>query len=59
MAPLGIRDGEKGTITVCSSLGLWKKLDRMRSNPSVAVAYHAREHGDSNRPEFVLAQGTG
>jgi hypothetical protein len=53
-----MRDQEAGTITVTTSLGLWKKLDRMRSNPSVAVAYHAREHGDSNRPQFVLAQGT-
>ncbi len=57
MAPLGIRDREAGTICVSTSLGLWKKLDRIRSNPSVSVAYHAREHGDSNRPEFVLAQG--
>jgi hypothetical protein len=58
MAPLGLRDREAGTITLTTSLGLWKKLDRMRANPNVAVAYHARDHGDSKRPEFVLAQGT-
>jgi hypothetical protein len=58
MAPLGLRDREAGTITLTTSLGLWKKLDRMRANPNVAVAYHARDHGDSDRPEFVLAQGT-
>ena len=53
MAPLGSRDREAGTIAVSTSLGLWKKLDRIRSNPSVSVAY-ARDHGDSNHPEYVL-----
>ena len=41
MAPLGLRDRRAGTVTVTTSLGLWKKLDRIRANPSVAVAYHA------------------
>ena len=59
MAPLGIRDREAGTVTVSTSQGLWKKLERVRANPSVAVAYHAREHGFSDRPEFVLVQGEG
>ena len=58
MAPLGLRDRERGTITLTSSLGLPKKLQRMRANPNVAVAYHAREHADTDRPEVVLAQGT-
>ena len=26
MAPLGIRDRERGTVTLSTSLGLWKKL---------------------------------
>ena len=37
--------------------GLWKKLERIRRNPGVAVAYHAREHGLTDRPGFVLVQG--
>lgn len=57
MAPLGLRDREAGTVTLTTSLGLWKKLDRIRRNPGVAVAYHAREHGFSDRPGFVLVQG--
>ncbi len=57
MAPLGIRDREAGTVTVTSSLGLWKKLARVRANPSVAICYHAREHGFAKRPELVLVQG--
>src|SRR5438445_602807 len=57
MAPLGLRDREAGTVTLTTSLGLWKKLDRVRRNPGVAVAYHAREHGVSDRPGFVLVQG--
>ncbi len=57
MAPLGLRDREAGTVTLSTSLGLWKKLDRIRRNPGVAVAYHAREHGLTDRPGFVLVQG--
>ena len=57
MAPLGLRDRERGTITLSSSLGLWKKLARLRRNNGVAVAYHAREHGLTERPEYVLVQG--
>ena len=57
MAPLGIRDRDAGTVTLSTSLGLWRKLDRIRRNPGVAVAYHAREHGLTDRPGFVLVQG--
>ena len=57
MAPLGLRDRDAGTVTLSTSLGLWKKLDRIRRNPGVAVAYHAREHGLTDRPGFVLVQG--
>ena len=57
MAPLGIRDREAGTVTLSTSQGLWKKLDRVRRNPGVAVAYHAREHGLTKRPGFVVVQG--
>jgi hypothetical protein len=57
MAPLGIRDRERGTVTLSSSLGLWRKLERIRRDPAVAVAYHARDHGLSDRPGFVLVQG--
>jgi hypothetical protein len=58
MAPLGLRDREAGTVTLSSSLGLWRKLERIRRHPGVAIAYHAREHGLTDRPGFVLVQGT-
>ena len=54
---LGLRDREAGTLTVTTSLGLWKKLERIDRNPHVALAFHTREHGFSDRPEYVLAQG--
>jgi hypothetical protein len=57
MAPLGLHDREAGTVTVTTSQGLWKKLERIRRNPEVALAYHAREHGFSDRAGFVLVQG--
>lgn len=58
MAPLGLRDREAGTVTITTSLGLPKKLVRLRKNPSVALAYHAREHGFSGSPLYVVLQGT-
>ena len=57
MAPLGLRDREAGTVTLTTSLALWKKLDRVRRNSGVAIAYHAREHGLTDRPGFVVVQG--
>src|SRR5918999_5476397 len=55
----GLRDRAAGTLTaVNTSIGIWKKLERMRRNPRIALAYHTRAHGFSNRPEFVLVQGT-
>jgi hypothetical protein len=54
----GLRDRAASTLTaVNSSVGVWKKLERMRRNPRVALAYHTREHGFSGRPEYVLVQG--
>lgn len=58
MAPLGLRDRDAGTITITTSLGLPKKIERLRRNPSVALAYHAREHGESSSPLYVVVQGT-
>jgi hypothetical protein len=55
----GLRDREKGTLSaVNSSVGVFKKLERIRANPRIALAYHTRTHGFSDRPEFVLVQGT-
>ena len=58
MAPLGLRDRAAGTVTITTSLGLPKKLVRLRQNPSVALAYHAREHGESSSQLYVVLQGT-
>ena len=58
MAPLGLRDRDAGTVTITTSLGLPKKLVRLRQNPSVALAYHAREHGFSSSSLYVVVQGT-
>ena len=57
VAPIGLRDRDAGTATFTTSLGFGRKLDRMRQNPSVALAYHAREHGFASAPEYVLLQG--
>ncbi len=58
VAPIGLRDREAGTVTFTTSLGFGRKLDRIRAEPRVALAYHAREHGFSTRRLFVLVQGT-
>jgi hypothetical protein len=57
VAPIGLRDRERGTVGFTTSLGFAKKLDRIRREPRVALAFHTREHGESNRPEYVLVQG--
>ncbi len=57
VAPLGLRDRERGTVGFTTSLGFAKKLERIRDEPRVALAYHSRQHGLSRRSEYVLVQG--
>jgi hypothetical protein len=57
VAPIGLRDREAGTVKFTTSLGFGRKLERMRSNPRVALAYHAREHGFATGEDYVLVQG--
>ena len=52
-----LHDREGGRVSVNSSVGAWRKLDRIRRNPRVALAFHTREHASSDRPEYVLVQG--
>jgi hypothetical protein len=55
----GLRNRDAGRLNaVNSSVAAWRKLDRIRQNPRVALAYHTRTHGFSDRPEYVLVQGT-
>jgi hypothetical protein len=60
VAPVGLRDREAGTVGFTTSLGFGRKLERLRRDPKVALAYHAREHGlgPTADPRFVLVQGT-
>src|SRR3954469_23253854 len=57
VAPIGLRDRERGTVGFTTSLGFGKKLERIRSDPRVTLAYHAREHGFASGDRFVLVQG--
>src|ERR1700758_3090917 len=57
VAPIGLRDREAGTVTFTTSLGFSRKLERIRENPRVALAYHAREHGFASDARYVLVQG--
>jgi hypothetical protein len=57
VAPCGIGQRDAGVIGFTTSLGFGKKLERIVRDPHVALAYHAREHGFSASPAFVLAQG--
>jgi hypothetical protein len=60
VSPIGLRDREAGTVGFTTSLGFGRKLDRLRRDPRVALAYHAREHGlgPAGDDRFVLVQGT-
>jgi hypothetical protein len=53
----GLHDRRRGIVTINSSVGAWKKLDRIRRNPHVALAFHTRAHATHERPEYVLIQG--
>jgi len=57
VAPIGLRERERGRVGFTTSFGFSKKLDRIRREPRVALAFHTREHGGSSRPEYVLVQG--
>jgi len=57
VAPIGLRDRTAGTVQFTTSLGFGRKLDRIKQNPRVALAYHAREHGFAGGRDFVLVQG--
>ncbi len=53
-----LRDRAAGTIAaINSSVGAWRKLERIRRDPRVALVYHSRAHAESKRPEYVLVQG--
>lgn len=52
-----LHDRDAGRVSFNSSVGAWRKLDRIRRNPQVALAFHTREHGFAERPEYVLVQG--
>ena len=58
VAPCGIGQRDLGVIGFTTSLGFGKKLERIITDPHVALAFHACEHGFSASPAFVLAQGT-
>ena len=56
VAPVGLRDRSAGTVGFSTSLGLGRKLERIRQNPRIALAYHSRENGFSRSPRLVLAR---
>src|SRR3954470_7234170 len=58
VAPIGLRDRERGELTFTTSLGFGRKLERIRREPRIALLYHAREHGFHEGDELVLVQGT-
>jgi hypothetical protein len=58
VAPVGLRDRAAQTVSFTTSLGFGRKLDRIKEDPRIALAYHAREHGFAREPNFVLVQGT-
>jgi hypothetical protein len=57
VAPCGIDHRDTGMVGFTTSLGFGKKLERIVSDPHVALAFHARDYGFSASPAFVLVQG--
>ena len=57
VAPVGLRDRREGWVAFTTSLGFGKKLDRIRRDSRVALAFHSRLHGTATGDQFVLLQG--
>jgi hypothetical protein len=57
VATFGIANRDRGTVGFTTSLGFPPEARADHWRPQVALAYHAREHGFSALPRFVLAQG--
>jgi hypothetical protein len=57
VAPCGLDRRAEGAVGFTTSLGFGKKLEHIIRRPRVALAYHAREHGSTSSPKFVLVQG--
>jgi len=57
VCPLGLHDRDRGTVGFTTSTGYGRKLDRIAAAGRVAMAFHTRTHGRTNRPGFVLVQG--
>lgn len=54
---LGAHDPDAGTISMTSPLALGQKLDHLRVNPRMAMAFFSRAHGFATSPSYVLVQG--
>jgi hypothetical protein len=52
------RDRAAGTVSVNSSVAASRKLERIARDSHVALAFHTRAHAATERPEYVLVQGT-
>lgn len=57
MTNFALHERQSGTVRVNSSVGAGKKLDRVRRDPRVALAFHTRDQGTADGPEYVLVQG--
>jgi hypothetical protein len=57
VAPIGLHDRAAGTVGFTTSLAFGNKLARIADDPRVALAFHAREHGASANPSYVLVHG--
>ncbi|WP_185972612.1 hypothetical protein [Georgenia yuyongxinii] len=57
VAPCGLVDRGRGTVSFTTSLGFGRKLERLARDPSTALAFHTREHGFARAPGHVLVQG--
>jgi hypothetical protein len=57
VCPLGLRDRDQDRVGFTTSTGYGRKLERIAADNRVALAFHTRTHGHTDRPGFVLAQG--
>jgi hypothetical protein len=59
MTNFGTHRRDEGRVTVNSSIGMWRKLERVMQEQKVAIAFHARDHSASTQTDYVMLQGDG
>lgn len=52
----GVHDRLSGRLLINSSIGMWRKLKRIRQDPQVAVAFHSRFYSRTSATKYSASR---